>query len=70
MLLGIVLAIWSLTPIYSMVMVALQPHGDVFSSSTYPVHPSFLSFWIVLSEGYWYWSISGTSSATASTWGR
>jgi multiple sugar transport system permease protein len=53
-LLGIVLAVWSLTPIYSMIMVALQPHGDVFTSSTYPVHPSFVSFWIVLSEGYWY----------------
>jgi multiple sugar transport system permease protein len=53
-LLGIVLVIWSLTPIYSMFMVALQPHGDVFSSSTYPTHPSFNSFWVVVTEGYWY----------------
>jgi len=53
-LLGIVLVIWSVTPIYSMVMVAFQPHGDVFSSSIWPAHPSAYSFWVVVTEGYWY----------------
>jgi multiple sugar transport system permease protein len=53
-LLGVVILVWSVTPIYNMMMVALQPHGDVFTSSTYPVHPSGYAFWIVITEGYWY----------------
>ena len=52
--LGVVLVIWSVTPIYNMVMVALERHGDVFSDHLWPVHPSAASFWIVISEGYWY----------------
>jgi multiple sugar transport system permease protein len=53
-LLGLVLVVWSITPIYNMVMVALQPHGDVFTSSTYPVNPTMNAFWVVVTEGYWY----------------
>jgi len=49
-----VLLIWTLAPIYNMVMVALDSKGDVFSNDIWPAHPSFDSFWIVLSEGYWY----------------
>ena len=52
--LGIVLVIWSLTPIYDMVMVALERHGDVFSSRIWPAHPSLESFSIVVTQGYWY----------------
>ena len=52
--LGIVLVIWSVTPIYNMVMVALERHGDVFSSRIWPAHPSLESFWIVVTQGYWY----------------
>ncbi len=52
--LGIVLVIWSVTPIYNMVMVALEKHGDVFTSRIWPAHPSLESFWIVVTEGYWY----------------
>jgi multiple sugar transport system permease protein len=53
-LLGIVLVIWSVVPIYNMVMVAVEPHGDVFTSTVWPAHPTFNAFWIVVSEGYWY----------------
>jgi multiple sugar transport system permease protein len=49
-----VLLIWTLAPIYNMVMVALDSKGDVFSNDIWPAHPSLDSFWIVLSEGYWY----------------
>jgi multiple sugar transport system permease protein len=52
--LAIVLVIWSVTPIYDMVMVALERHGDVFTSRIWPAHPSLESFWIVVSQGYWY----------------
>jgi len=52
--LAIVLVIWSVAPIYDMVMVALERHGDVFTSSIWPAHPSLESFWIVVTQGYWY----------------
>ncbi len=52
--LGLVLVVWTLTPIYNMVFVSLQKHGDVFTNDVWPAHPSLESFWIVLSEGYWY----------------
>lgn len=53
-LLGLVLIAWSVLPIYNMLMVALQPHGDVFTSTTYPVNPTFNAFWVVLTESFWY----------------
>ena len=53
-LLAIVIIIWSLTPIYSMVMVSLETHGNVFSSNIWPVTPTLHGYWIVLTEGYWY----------------
>jgi multiple sugar transport system permease protein len=52
--LAFVLVIWSVAPIYDMVMVALERHGDVFTSSIWPAHPSLESFWIVVTQGYWY----------------
>lgn len=53
-LFGIVLLIWSLGPVYNMFMVALDSHDDVFSSHVFPPAPSVKSFWIVVSQGYWY----------------
>ena len=53
-LLGIVLLIWSIVPIYNMIMVAVQPHGDVFTSTIWPAHPTMGAFWTVLTQGYWY----------------
>ena len=54
LLLGVVIAIWTLAPIYNMVMVALESHNDVFSTNIFPADPSAYSFWIVFTEGYWY----------------
>ena len=51
---AIVLVIWTVGPVYNMVMVALDRHDDVFSSHVFPPDPSLNSFWIVVSEGYWY----------------
>ena len=53
-LLGIVLMIWSVVPIYNMVMVAVQPHGDVFTSTIWPAHATLGAFWTVVTQGYWY----------------
>jgi multiple sugar transport system permease protein len=46
--------VWTLVPIYNMVAVALESHGDVFTNNVWPEHPTLKGFWIVLSEGYWY----------------
>jgi multiple sugar transport system permease protein len=51
---ALVLMLWTLAPIYNMVMVSLDSHGDVFSNDVWPAHPSLDSFRIVVSEGYWY----------------
>jgi multiple sugar transport system permease protein len=52
--LSVLLLIWTLAPIYNIVMVSLQANGDVFTSSIWPAKPSLASFWIVITEGYWY----------------
>ena len=51
---GALLVVWTVIPLYNMVLVSLESHGDVFTDSVWPPHPSFASFWIVVTEGYWY----------------
>src|SRR6185312_12452348 len=53
-LLGIVLLVWTLTPIYEMVLVAVQEKEDVFSTNIWPPHPTVASFIAVFQESYWY----------------
>ena len=53
-LLSAVLVIWTLVPLYNMLMVSLEAEGDVFSDHLFPPNPSAHSFWIVLSQGFWY----------------
>ena len=52
--LGLAILIWTLTPIYNIVAVALEPHGDVFTNDIWPANPSLESFRIVLDQGHWY----------------
>jgi len=54
LVLAAVLVVWTLTPIYHMVMVALEPKGDVFSDHIWPTQPSVESFVVVLTQGHWY----------------
>ena len=54
MVLGLVLMVWSVLPVYNMVLIALSDHSAVFSGDIYPHHPSFDSFVVILHEGYWY----------------
>jgi multiple sugar transport system permease protein len=53
-LLSFVLLVWTLVPIYSMVMVSLEGHDDVFSNVIWPSFPSLKGYWLVLTQGYWY----------------
>jgi multiple sugar transport system permease protein len=52
--LAAVIVIWTLTPIYNMVAVALERRGEVFTNDIWPAQPSLESFWIVVTQGYWY----------------
>jgi multiple sugar transport system permease protein len=54
--LGVLILIWTLAPLYNMVAVSLEKHGNVFTNDIWPKNPSIESFRIVLSEGYWYLS--------------
>src|SRR5271156_1911764 len=51
---GVVLAIWSLLPIYNMWMIALDSHDDVFSGTVWPENPSLESFRVVVTQDFWY----------------
>jgi multiple sugar transport system permease protein len=53
-LLSAVLVVWTLAPIYNMVLISLEPEGDVFTDHIWPRVPSFESFWGVVTEGHWY----------------
>ncbi|HJU20420.1 MAG TPA: carbohydrate ABC transporter permease [Stellaceae bacterium] len=53
-LLSFALLVWTLVPIYSMVMVSLEGHDDVFSNVIWPQYPSLHGYWLVFTEGYWY----------------
>jgi len=51
---GLVLLVWSLLPVYNMLLIALSDHSAVFSGDIYPHDPSFDSFVVILHQGYWY----------------
>jgi multiple sugar transport system permease protein len=52
--LGFVLVIWSVTPIYNMVMISLDSHNDIFSGQVWPENPSLESFRVVVTQDFWY----------------
>ena len=65
-MLGVVLLVWSLLPVYNMLLIALDPEGDnEFAGYIWPPDPSLESFWVVVTQGYWYlenfWSQFGNS---------
>jgi multiple sugar transport system permease protein len=53
---GVVLAIWSLLPIYNMFMISLDSHDDVFSGTIWPDNPSLESYRVVVTQDFWYLS--------------
>ena len=54
LVLSVLLVVWTLTPIYNMVLISLEPEGDVFTDHIWPRVPSVESFWGVLTQGHWY----------------
>jgi len=53
-LVSVVLVFWTLLPLYNIVMVSFEGHGDVFSDSIWPPVPSFDGYIAVFTQGYWY----------------
>jgi multiple sugar transport system permease protein len=66
-ILGVVLLIWSLVPVYNMLLIALDPEeGEIeFEGIIWPPDPSLKSFYAVLTQGYWllehFWQQFGNS---------
>ncbi|HKX11186.1 MAG TPA: carbohydrate ABC transporter permease [Stellaceae bacterium] len=54
--LGFALLIWSLLPVYNMLLIALDPEGGdtEFEGLIWPPAPSLESFRVVLVGGYWF----------------
>jgi multiple sugar transport system permease protein len=52
--LGVVLAIWTLIPVYNMLLIALSDDGDEFTGTVWPSDPNFESFRVIWNEDYWY----------------
>ena len=70
---GVALLIWSLIPVYNMLLIALDPEGGdtEFAGLIWPPEPSLESFWVVLVGGYWFiehfWQKFGNSLAIGLT---
>lgn len=56
LVLGIAMAIWTLVPLYNIVMVSLEGHDDVFGSRVLPSFPTLHEYWVVVTQGFWYLS--------------
>jgi len=52
--LGFVIAVWSLTPIYNMWLIALDSHESIFSGMLYPEAPTLEAFRVVIYQDFWY----------------
>ena len=52
--LGIALLIWTLLPIYNMLLIALSDDGDEFTGAIWPNDWNWDSFRVVWDEDYWY----------------
>ncbi len=53
-LLGLLILIWTLLPIYNMVEVALSPKSELFKNVLFPNQPTLMGFWDVLTQNSWF----------------
>jgi multiple sugar transport system permease protein len=63
--LGLGLVIWTILPLYNMVMISLEAKEDVFASNIMPQAPTLDAFRTVFDEGFWllanFWHQMGNS---------
>jgi multiple sugar transport system permease protein len=50
-ILGVLIAFWTLLPVYNLLLIALSDDGDEFTGAVYPAEPNLESFTAVLTEG-------------------
>ena len=64
-ILGVLLLIWTLLPVYNMLLIALDADADEFTGSIWPPDPNLDSFRSVWTEDYWlldhFWHQFGNS---------
>ena len=65
LLLGSVLALWTLVPIYNLLLIALRDDAEEFSRTLWPSQPSFEGFAAIWEQDHWYleyfWRLFGDS---------
>jgi len=49
---GVLLLVWTLVPIYHMVVMALTPAKEAFAGALWPAHPTLENFRATLTEGH------------------
>ena len=52
--LGLLIAVWTLVPVYNILLIALSEDGDEFSGAIWPREASFASFQVIWNAGHWY----------------
>ena len=52
--LSVVLLIWTLVPVYNMLLIALSDDGDEFTGAIWPNDWNWDSFRVVFAQDYWY----------------
>ena len=53
-LLGAVLTVWTLVPVYNILLIALNGEGEEFSAELWPADPSFEGFRAMWAQDFWY----------------
>jgi multiple sugar transport system permease protein len=51
---GAVVAFWTLLPVYNMVLIALTEDDAEFSGNVWPSDPTFEGFWMIWTGDFWY----------------
>jgi multiple sugar transport system permease protein len=54
MAIGFLIFVWSVLPIYNMIMISLDSHNDIFSGTLWPEHPTLEAFQVVVTQDFWY----------------
>jgi len=53
-LIGAIVLIWTMIPIYHLVVMSLTPKAETFAGSIWPKNPTFENFGIVARQGHYY----------------
>ena len=52
--LGIGLVVWTILPVYNMILIALDADADEYTGNIWPPDPSWNSFRVIWTQDYWY----------------